>query len=244
MMEPGKALEQLLAEVEGTVMESLVQELSETESELTDLEAEIERATTQFASAKAEFEKLNDGPDAVQAASDQAHALAEMEAQAEAYVGLRTEVAILRYAIERYRKEKQGPLLRRASELFAKLTLGRYAQLLVDPSLQKPRLCGIRTGADEVVGIEGMSEGTVDQLYLSLRLAAVENIVAGGLKMPFLADDLFINYDDDRSRAGFEALGELARHTQVIFFTHHEHLMDVAQAALAPAIANVSRLGG
>ena len=89
-----------------------------------------------------------------------------------------------------------------------------------------------------------MSEGTVDQLYLSLRLAAVENIVAGGLKMPFLADDLFINYDDDRSRAGFEALGELARHTQVIFFTHHEHLMDVAQAALAPAIANVSRLGG
>jgi uncharacterized protein YhaN len=115
---------------------------------------------------------------------------------------------------------------------------------LVDPSLQKPRLCGIRTGTDEVAGVEDMSEGTVDQLYLSLRLAAVENIVAGGLKMPFLADGLFINYDDDRSRAGFEALGELARHTRVIFFTHHEHLMDVAQAALAPERANVSRLGG
>lgn len=244
MTEPGRALEPLLAEVHGTEMETLVQELGEIETELTELEAALERTTTQLASAKAEFEKLDDGPEAIQAASDQAQALAEMEAQAEAYVCLRTEIAILRYAIERYRKEKQGPLLRRASDLFAKLTLGGFSQLLVDASLQKPRLCGIRTGTDEVVGIEGMSEGTVDQLYLSLRLAAVENIVAAGLKMPFLADDLFINYDDDRSRAGFEALGELARHTQVIFFTHHEHLMDVAQAALAPESANVSRLGG
>jgi uncharacterized protein YhaN len=226
--EPGKTLEPLLAEVDGIEMETLVQEFGEIETELTDLESKIESVTAQHATAKAEFEKINDRPDAIQAASDQAQALAEMEAQAEAYVGLRTEVAILRYAIERYRKEKQGPLLRRASELFSKLTLGRYAQLLVDPNAQKPRLCGVRTATEEVVGIEGMSEGTVDQLYLSLRLAAVENIVAGGLKMPFLADDLFINYDDNRSKAGFQALGELARHTQVLFFTHHHHLLDVA----------------
>lgn len=242
--EPGKKLEPLLAEVEGMEMEQLVQELDKTEVDLTDLDMNIESVAAQYATSKADFDKLNDRPDAIQAASDQVQALAEMEAQAEAYVGLRAEVAILRYAIERYRKEKQGPLLRRASELFSKLTLGRYAQLLVDPNAQKPRLCGVRAATEEVVGIEGMSEGTVDQLYLSLRLAAVENIVAGGLKMPFLADDLFINYDDDRSKAGFQALGELARHTQVIFFTHHEHLLGVAQAALTPAKAHVCRLSG
>jgi hypothetical protein len=240
--EPGTTLDSLLAEVAGIEMEKLVHDLGEFETELTGLDGKIELASAQHASAKADFEKLNDGPDAIQAASDQAQAMAEMEAQAEAYVGLRAEVAILRYAIERYRKEKQGPLLRRASELFSKLTLGRYAQLLVDPNVQKPRLCGVRTGTDEVVGIEGMSEGTVDQLYLSLRLAAVENIVASGLKMPFLADDLFINYDDDRSRAGFEALGELARHTQVLFFTHHEHLLNVARDALTPSHANIFML--
>jgi uncharacterized protein YhaN len=240
--EPGKTLQSLLFEVAEIEMEVLVQALGEIETELADLEAAIERATAQHANAKAEFEMLNDGPDAIQAASDQAQALAEMEAQAEAYVGLRTEVAILRYAVERYRKEKQGPLLRRASELFSKLTLGGYAQLLVDASLQKPRLCGVRAGTDEVVGIDGMSEGTVDQLYLALRLAAVENIVASGLKMPFLADDLFINYDDERSQAGFQALGELARQTQVLFFTHHEHLLEVAERALGPANANICRL--
>ena len=44
--------------------------------------------------------------------------------------------------------------------------------------------------------VSGMSEGTVDQLFLSLRLAAVEHVVAEGTKLAFLADDLFINYDD------------------------------------------------
>ena len=80
-----------------------------------------------------------------------------------------------------------------------------------------------------------MSEGTVDQLYLALRVAAVEDAVRGGVRLPFLADDLFINFDDERAAAGFKVLAELARTTQVLFFTHHEHLAEIANRALAPA---------
>jgi uncharacterized protein YhaN len=42
--------------------------------------------------------------------------------------------------------------------------------------------------------------------------------------MPFIADDLFINFDDKRAAAGFQVLNELAKKTQVLFFTHHQHL--------------------
>ena len=80
-----------------------------------------------------------------------------------------------------------------------------------------------------------MSEGTVDQLYLALRVAAVEDAVRSGARLPFLADDLFINFDDRRAAAGFKVLAELARTTQVLFFTHHDHLADVANRALSPA---------
>ena len=66
-----------------------------------------------------------------------------------------------------------------------------------------------------------MSEGTTDQLFLALRLAAVEQSVASGIRLPFLADDLFVNFDDERSQAGFRVFAELARSTQVLFFTHH-----------------------
>jgi len=141
----------------------------------------------------------------------------------------------LRTAIERYRQEKQGPLLARASSIFSTLTLGRFSRLLVDYEGDKPTLAGLREEGQEVVPVDGMSEGTVDQLYLALRVAAVEDAVRSGARLPFLADDLFINFDDRRAAAGFKVLAELARTTQVLFFTHHDHLADIANRALSPA---------
>jgi uncharacterized protein YhaN len=47
--------------------------------------------------------------------------------------------------------------------------------------------------------------------------------------LPFIADDLFINYDDVRSKAGFEALRTLSEQTQVIFLSHHDHLISTVQ---------------
>ena len=77
-----------------------------------------------------------------------------------------------------------------------------------------------------------MSEGTTDQLFLALRLAALERSVAAGVALPFLADDLFVNFDDDRARAGFEVLADVARTTQVLFFTHHPHLVAIAKSVV------------
>ena len=70
-----------------------------------------------------------------------------------------------------------------------------------------------------------MSDGTRDQLYFALRLAALELHLEQTQALPFIADDLFINYDDARAKAGLEALSNLARKTQVIFLSHHEHMI-------------------
>lgn len=61
-------------------------------------------------------------------------------------------------------------------------------------------------------------------------------------RVPFVADDLFINYDDERAAAGFKVLAELSRKTQVLFFTHHAHLAQVADDALRPAKVSVCGL--
>jgi uncharacterized protein YhaN len=79
------------------------------------------------------------------------------------------------------------------------------------------------------VGISGLSDGTRDQLYLALRLAALEMHLEQAMPLPFIADDLFINYDDIRSKAGFEALKALSEKTQVIFLSHHDHLLTTVQ---------------
>ena len=230
----GPLLQTLLDEVHDAEADVLKVRSEDLQVELRSLSDEIEAKAAERATAQAEFARFDDGPDAAIAAADMEQAKAEMAAQAEAYVRKRAEVNLLRWAMDRYRAEKQTPLLNRASALFSILTRGNYVRLMVDSEGSEARLSGIDRN-DAVVPVDRMSEGTVDQLYLALRLAAVEDAVAGGAKLPFLADDLFVNYDDERALVGFEVLAELAKSTQVLFFTHHRHLLGVAEKALGAA---------
>ena len=66
---------------------------------------------------------------------------------------------------------------------------------------------------------------------MALRLAALELHLEQGTPLPFIADDVFINWDDERAGAGLGALAQLAAKTQVIVLTHHKHLVDVALRA-------------
>ena len=69
-----------------------------------------------------------------------------------------------------------------------------------------------------------LSEGTRDQLYLALRLVAVEDHVQNAPPLPFVADDILQTFDDvTRARAALEALVGLSQHVQVILLTHHPH---------------------
>ena len=87
-----------------------------------------------------------------------------------------------------------------------------------------------------------MSEGTRDQLYLALRLASLEQQFETNEPLPLLVDDL-VNFDDDRAAAGIHVLAEIAQRTQVIFFTHHHHLLDIANDVLEPEQWTAQRLG-
>jgi len=79
------------------------------------------------------------------------------------------------------------------------------------------------------VYVEGMSSGTRDQLYLALRLASLEKYMESAEPMPFIVDDVLVDFDDSRSQAALNALAELAEKTQVILFTHHAQVVEQAK---------------
>ncbi|MBF0307397.1 MAG: hypothetical protein HQL41_17320, partial [Alphaproteobacteria bacterium] len=60
--------------------------------------------------------------------------------------------------------------------------------------------------------------------------------------MPFIADDLFINWDDSRTEAGVAGLAALGERTQVILLTHHRAVLDGARRRLAAADLHVTIL--
>ena len=201
-----------------------------------------ERLTTAAetrAQARDAFQAIGGDDAAARAEARRQEALAEIREVSERYVRVRTSAMLLQWAIDRYRREKQGPLLKRAAQLFATITGNSFKDLRVDyAENNQAHLTGLRPDG-EFVRVAGMSSGTEDQLYLALRVAAIEDYLDRADVLPFVADDLFLNFDNDRAGAGFEVLGELSKKTQVLFFTHHLHLLDIARETLGGSITIV-----
>jgi uncharacterized protein YhaN len=211
------------------------------EQELKELHSRLLETQGQRTAARREFEAIGGDSAAAQAAAIRQEALAEMQDVVEKYVRVRSSALLLKWAIDRFRLEKQAPILRRAGQLFSTLTDGSFTGLQVEFDDQdRTHLAGSRPGGS-TVRTEGMSTGTGDQLFLALRIASVEDYLNRAAPLPFIADDLFIHFDDERAAAGFKVLGELAQRTQVLFFTHHKHLLDIARKALGQA-PSITRL--
>jgi len=181
-----------------------------------------------------ELKRMDGNASAAEAAQRAEAALAEIRTGVEQYIRLRLAAAVLRSEIERYRSLNQGPILARAGELFSHITLGSFVGLRTEFGEKDVAvLVGVRPNG-EMVSVEGMSDGTCDQLYLSLRIASLERHLAHNEPMPFIIDDILVNFDDRRAAASLKILADLSSRTQVIFFTHHRHLLELAANTLGP----------
>jgi len=229
----GATLGQLLEEAARVDADLLPGRIDETSAELDHLQQERDRLQRVVWEGQQALQAMDGSARAAEEAEKAQEALAVIRSNVDRYVRLRMASVILRREIERYRRENQGQLLGRAAELFSLLTLGSFSRLETDyGDKDEPILLGVRP-SDERVDVHGMSDGTVDQLYLSLRLANLEKYLETGEPMPFVVDDIMIRFDDRRAEATLKVLAELAGKTQVIFFTHHSRLVELAQRAVA-----------
>ena len=67
------------------------------------------------------------------------------------------------------------------------------------------------------------------------RVAAIEGHIDKGEPLPTIIDDILIRFDDAAAAATFQVLVDLSKRTQMLFFTHHDHLLEVAEVAVGTA---------
>ena len=113
---------------------------------------------------------------------------------------------------------------KRAQELFGKLTGGRYDRLTLSEDLS----LNTSTQAEGTLRpSQWRSDGTIDQLYLALRLAVAEELTPDA---PLILDDALVRFDETRLTAAMDLLQETAQNKQVILFTcqarENRHLED------------------
>lgn len=146
------------------------------------------------------------------------------------YLVLSLAVKLLTDTLERYERERQPEVVKRAESLFSRITDGRYVGLSVPLTDSRIEVFDTRAGAKTS---DILSLGASQQLYLALRLGLVAQLGDVGVGLPVLMDDVFAHFDRQRRRGAAEAVAELAELRQVVFFTCHPEVADLL-AEVAP----------
>lgn len=226
----GTTIDELIIQAEAVDPDELPNQIESLQKDIEEkIHPAINTISQKVGELNSELASMDGSSKAADASEKMEQELAKIRRLVERYTRVKLASKILQQEIERYREEHQDPILQLASTYFAKLTLNSFSGLRADINDKgEPVLEGIRADG-KWTSVHGMSDGTRDQLYLSLRLATLEWRIDTSEPMPFIVDDILINFDDDRSRATLKALAHFSKKNQVILFTHHRQLIDDAE---------------
>ena len=223
--------------------EALRAEEARIDQALVGIKERLDHARATDEAARRELDAISSSDTAAFAADAMARSVATVRNALPLLIRSRLAHALLEEAVRRFKERSQAHMLKSASSYFTQITGGEFDSLFNDDSQAKPVIAARRMGGKKV-NVEAMSEGTRDQLYLALRLAALKLQRDRGVDLPVILDDVLMASDDHRSGCIFKALAEFSANGQVIVFTHHQHLCDVARRNVHPqalAVIELSR---
>ena len=151
---------------------------------------------------------------------------AKTESQAQYIADLDLAMEVLTESFSEVRRSYGSVLDSKTTKIFSGITGGKYSGINVSKSLditvQKADIFGSYDSAY-------LSSGTLDQAYLSLRLALSELINDSNGALPIMLDDSLAQFDDNRQKIALEYLKEYSDKNQIIMFTCHKYLSDTAK---------------
>jgi uncharacterized protein YhaN len=231
----GRPLTQLRAEIASIPVDEIPGAIEAVQAEHDAANRDAQALAARVATTSAEMEQQAQANSATQAATDQQAAVAALRRITEEATLMHLAALLLEASLTQVELAGTSVLLSRIAELFRTITGGTYTRIEVDdPGDGSAGLMAVHRGfPDERKAVADLSEGERDQLFLALRLAAIEDHVATAQPLPFVCDDILQTFDDDRAMAAMQALIQLSESVQVILLSHHRHLAVLGQR-LAP----------
>ncbi len=135
-----------------------------------------------------------------------------------------------RNVLQQASKEVQAKLLPRMNEHFEKylseITGNRYCEVMAGDSLT---LTLLEPETQSLIPAAMLSEGTIDQVYLSLRLALGESISSSSQALPIIMDEPFAQYDDYRLKQAAKSLADISTKRQILVFSCKKRESEILQ---------------
>ncbi len=154
---------------------------------------------------------------------------AELDQGKEEWAELRLVQLLLGKAREEYEREHGPKILKRAGEFLEGITNGRYKRILRSTEYDGYDL--IEAGGRRIPAVPvTVSRGTLAQVYLCIRLAYTD-VMQEHRRIPYILDDVLMDFDDVRLDKAAEVLTQLAQERQVVLLTHHGHVAEAVRQA-------------
>ena len=149
-------------------------------------------------------------------ASSLAQMREEYETIQDEYDAITLAQELLRQANQEIQNRFSPKLSRLAAKYMAEMTGGRYEDLMIGQNFSaRARLTGDSVAHDS----EYLSAGTMDLMYLAVRLAVCELALPEGEPCPLIIDDALVNLDETRFNQAMVLLKKIALERQVVLFT-------------------------
>ncbi len=123
------------------------------------------------------------------------------------------------------------------SKMMEKLSDKKYTKVMTNDELV---INVVSPETEELISVNSLSGGTIDQIYLSMRLAAVTLLEKGRESIPLFLDEPFSQYDENRITKAFELLKDISKERQIFFFTCRQREYDLALEVFGQALNRIS----
>jgi uncharacterized protein YhaN len=214
----------LLADETATTLEAKAKSL---ETDLDLAEERMSTVTVARANAERDLGNVTGGAEIAELVERRATLQMQIEEAVLEYLEWDFGLRLAEDAIRRYRDRHRSDMMAATERAFSQLTNGAYQKLLTQSDGAAEILLAVdASGSPKQIG--DMSKGTRFQLYLALRAAAYEQMVAQGVQLPFFCDDVFETFDEDRTRAACGLMERIGKSGQAIYLTHHRHVVEIA----------------
>jgi uncharacterized protein YhaN len=200
---------------------------------------ELEEAERRLVECRHESGRIAERINVMERSEERSRALARQEvvlAKIDMSAEMWAVVTLCRTLLDETRKvyenDRQPEVLRHASRFFQTMSQGRYSRVIAPldgTELQVERNDGVRLLPHL------LSRGTAEQLYLAIRFALLRDNADHADPLPVIFDDVFVNFDPQRTRTTFEAVAGLTETHQVLLFTCHPHVVALAQETVPAA---------
>lgn len=208
--------------------------LEQTIEKIHHIQLQVEELQKDLAKAEFQEQKLKDLSCKIELDHKLQQEIFDFETNMDHYLVVKSAEFLMDHMIWQYQQTYQQDLLLIASGYLKELTNDAYCQIRLNLTSNKESYLSCLSINNVFFTVDQLSEGTRDQLYLSLKLALIELFLKQNEDFPLLLDDILVNFDDVRAVKALKVIEKLSTKMQVIFLTHHPHLVRLIEQNCNP----------